>query len=67
VTLDRPEIFQGKMAVFTPKYQGFFKSVKPFKKKLQFRSKKPVSKTDFLAQKWSGFDLTTLLEVFAVL
>jgi hypothetical protein len=31
LTLDRPENFEGKMAVFTPKLQWiFFKSVKPF-------------------------------------
>jgi hypothetical protein len=30
LTLDRPENFQGKMAVFTPKLQFLKKSVKPF-------------------------------------
>jgi hypothetical protein len=58
------------MAVFTPKLV-FFKSVKPLdgflKNPCNLGVKNTVSKTDFLGNKWSGFDLRTLLEVFPVL
>jgi hypothetical protein len=53
LTLDRPENFQGKRAVFTPKLQFFFKNpsnhLTDFFKKLQFRSKKHRL-TDFLVK-----------------
>jgi hypothetical protein len=58
------------MVVFPPKLQALKKSVKPFdgfKKNCNLGVKNTVSKTDFLGQKWSGFDLRTLLEVFPVL